>query len=76
MSFKRPNMPKKVIEREKAYIALLESRLKIIDKCRQLQKDIQCYNDHNPHDVVIDMLSFDFTEEVLTVKPSAQAADD
>ena len=72
MSFKRPNMPKKVSEREKAYIALLESRLKIIDKCRQLQKDIQCYNDHNPHDVVIDMLSFDFTSEVLNAEEKKQ----
>ena len=72
MSFKRPNMPKKMSEREKVYRALQRRRLKIADDCRQLKRDIEFYNKNNPHGAVIDVPSMDFTEEVLTVKPSAQ----
>ena len=72
MSFKKPDMPNKVSEREKAYLALVRRRVEIAKKCRQLKADIESYNDNNPHGAVIDVPSMDFTSEVLNAKEKKQ----
>ena len=56
MSFKKPNMPNKMSEREKVYRALVRRRRKIADACRQLKTDIEFYNYNNQHGAVTDVL--------------------
>ena len=56
-------MSRKLSEREQAYRALQRRRLKIADECKQLKRDIESYNANNPWGAIVDMPSFDFTEE-------------